>query len=125
MLGIIIGVGAVIAMVSIGLGVQQKVQSSIASLGSNLQSMGRLGEALREHERSAELSRAAGARPIDQAITQYNIGYLYRDYGDYPKSLAAHALPPEYAGRADAYIDAVVEWLPKLHAERLGLRFHA
>ena len=36
MLGIIIGVGAVIAMVSIGLGVQQKVQNSIASLGSNL-----------------------------------------------------------------------------------------
>ena len=31
MLGIIIGVGAVIAMVSIGFGVQQKVQSSIAS----------------------------------------------------------------------------------------------
>lgn len=36
MLGIIIGVGAVIAMVSIGLGVQQKVQSSIANQGSNL-----------------------------------------------------------------------------------------
>ena len=36
MLGIIIGVGAVIAMISIGLGVQQKVQSSISSLGSNL-----------------------------------------------------------------------------------------
>lgn len=36
MLGIIIGVGAVIAMVSIGLGVQNKVQNSIASLGSNL-----------------------------------------------------------------------------------------
>lgn len=36
MLGIIIGVGAVIAMISIGLGVQQKVQNSIASLGSNL-----------------------------------------------------------------------------------------
>ena len=36
MLGIIIGVGAVVAMVSIGLGVQQKVQNSIASLGSNL-----------------------------------------------------------------------------------------
>ncbi len=33
--------------------------------------------------------------------------------------LAAHALPPEYAGRADDYIDAVVEWLPKLHAEGL------
>jgi putative ABC transport system permease protein len=36
MLGIIIGVGAVVAMVSLGLGVQQKVQNSIAGLGSNL-----------------------------------------------------------------------------------------
>jgi len=36
MLGIIIGVGAVIAMISIGLGVRDKVQESIASLGSNL-----------------------------------------------------------------------------------------
>jgi imidazolonepropionase len=33
--------------------------------------------------------------------------------------LAAHALPPEYADRADAYIDAVCEWLPALHDERL------
>lgn len=33
--------------------------------------------------------------------------------------LAAHALPPEYAGRADDYIDAVIEWLPTLHAEDL------
>ncbi len=36
MLGIIIGVGAVIAMVSIGLGMQQKIQKSISGLGSNL-----------------------------------------------------------------------------------------
>ena len=36
MLGIIIGVGAVIAMVSLGMGVRDKVQTSIASLGSNL-----------------------------------------------------------------------------------------
>ncbi len=33
--------------------------------------------------------------------------------------LAAHALPPEFAGRPDAYIDAVIEWLPRLHAEGL------
>ena len=62
-----------------------------SSLGTMLQVSGRLGDALIAHERSAELSRAAGARPLDQAITQYNIGYLYRDHGDYPKSLAAHA----------------------------------
>ena len=33
--------------------------------------------------------------------------------------LAAHALPPEFTDRPDAYIDAVVEWLPRLHADGL------
>jgi imidazolonepropionase len=33
--------------------------------------------------------------------------------------LAAHALPPEFEGRPDAYIDAVVEWLPRLHGDGL------
>jgi len=36
MLGIIIGVGAVIAMVSIGQGAQQTISSAIASQGSNM-----------------------------------------------------------------------------------------
>lgn len=36
MLGIIIGVGAVIAMVSLGFGISDRIQSSIAALGSNL-----------------------------------------------------------------------------------------
>ena len=33
--------------------------------------------------------------------------------------LGAHALPPEFAGRPDAYIDAVCAWLPQLHGEGL------
>jgi len=33
--------------------------------------------------------------------------------------LAAHALPPEFVGRADDYIQAVIEWLPRLQAEGL------
>ncbi|MDH7451500.1 imidazolonepropionase [Luteimonas composti] len=33
--------------------------------------------------------------------------------------LGAHALPPEYAGRADDYIGAVCDWLPRLHEEGL------
>lgn len=33
--------------------------------------------------------------------------------------LGAHALPSEYAGNADAYIDQVCEWLPRLHGEGL------
>jgi imidazolonepropionase len=34
-------------------------------------------------------------------------------------SLAAHALPPEFEGRADDYIAAVCAWLPRWHAEGL------
>ncbi|HBD20076.1 MAG TPA: imidazolonepropionase [Arenimonas sp.] len=33
--------------------------------------------------------------------------------------LAAHALPPEFAGRPDDYIAAACDWLPRLHAESL------
>ncbi len=33
--------------------------------------------------------------------------------------LGAHALPPEYAGRSDAYVDEVLRMLKKLHAEGL------
>ncbi|QOY62189.1 imidazolonepropionase [Lysobacter sp. H21R4] len=33
--------------------------------------------------------------------------------------LAAHALPAEYREQADAYIEEVVQWLPRLHAEGL------
>ncbi len=33
--------------------------------------------------------------------------------------LAAHALPPEFDGRADEYVDAVCAWLPQLQAEGL------
>ena len=33
--------------------------------------------------------------------------------------LAAHALPPEFEGRADDYISAVCNWLPELHAQGL------
>src|SRR5437868_12869160 len=36
MLGIIIGVGAVIAMVGVGRGAQQKVQDQIAAMGTNI-----------------------------------------------------------------------------------------
>ena len=33
--------------------------------------------------------------------------------------LSAHTLPPEFEGRADDYIDAVCQWLPKLKSEGL------
>jgi imidazolonepropionase len=33
--------------------------------------------------------------------------------------LGAHALPPEFAGRSDDYVQAVCQWMRKLHAEGL------
>ncbi|NCW46310.1 MAG: imidazolonepropionase, partial [Gemmatimonadaceae bacterium] len=33
--------------------------------------------------------------------------------------LGAHALPPEYEGRADDYISAICDWMPPLHAAGL------
>ena len=33
--------------------------------------------------------------------------------------LGAHALPPEYAGRSDDYVDAVCAWMPQLQAQGL------
>jgi len=33
--------------------------------------------------------------------------------------LGAHAIPPEFEGRADDYVDAVCEWMPRLHGEGL------
>jgi serine/threonine-protein kinase len=57
-------------------------------LGVALQGKERFREALEAHARSIELSRnAAGQRPLDEALTQSNIGYLYRDYGAYAVAL--------------------------------------
>ncbi len=46
---------------------------------------------------------------------------LGEDYGITVKKtyLAAHALSPEYQDNADAYIDKVCEWLPRLHEQGL------
>jgi imidazolonepropionase len=58
-----------------------------------------------EHERKAlRVARALGrAQPIDVRTT----------------FLGAHAVPPEFAGRADDYVDEVIHMLPVLHAEGL------
>ena len=60
-------------------------------------------------ERAAEArilraARALGARHDVEIVTTY---------------LGAHALPAEFAGRADAYVDAVCDWLPALAEDGL------
>ncbi|WP_295640509.1 imidazolonepropionase [uncultured Methylibium sp.] len=62
------------------------------------------GLALEHEARCLHVARAVGAA----------LGVTVRT-----TCLAAHALPPEYEGRADDYIDAVCDWLPALHGRGL------
>jgi imidazolonepropionase len=64
------------------------------------------GYGLTQHD-EARMLRVA--RRIGQAL-QNTVRTTY---------LAAHALPPEFEGRADDYIDAQNEWMTALHAEGL------
>jgi len=62
------------------------------------------GLSYESEERCLGVARALGhALPLDVRTT----------------FLGAHALPPEYEGRADEYIGAVCEWMPRLHAAGL------
>lgn len=78
MLGIIIGVAAVIAMVSVGMGVRAEVQNSIASLGSNMLIVSPGSAATRGGVRSGagsnERLRLADADAIRQSVR--NIDYV-------------------------------------------------
>lgn len=57
-----------------------------------------------DEERCLRVARSLGqALPVDVRTT----------------FLGAHALPPEYEGRADDYISAVCDWMPPLHAAGL------
>jgi len=69
LLGIVIGVGAVIAMVTIGNGTTAKVTADLAKLGSNLLSVqpGQLGPG-----RASSTAKAFNARDIDAMKTQLN-----------------------------------------------------
>lgn len=64
------------------------------------------GYGLTEHDeaRSLEVARRVGQSLGIEVKTTF---------------LGAHALPPEFEGRADDYIDAVCDWLPRLRAKGL------
>ncbi len=93
--------------------------------------------ASRERLLAAALPRARALRADGVTTLEIKSGYgldfdnerkmlqVARDVGDAlgltvrTTYLAAHALPPEFAGRADDYITEVCSWLPRLHAEGL------
>jgi len=60
------------------------------------------------------LSQAAEAKMLRVARRLAGLGVAVRT-----SYLGAHALPPEYQGRPDAYVKALCDWLPKLKREGL------
>ncbi len=62
------------------------------------------GLSLAHERRCLSIARALGRELPLSVFTSY---------------LAAHALPPEFEGRADDYIESVCQWMPTLHAEGL------
>ena len=62
------------------------------------------GLALESERRMLQVARALGRELSVSVCTTF---------------LGAHAVPPEFAGRSDDYVDAVLAMLPQLHAEGL------
>ncbi|MGV8923943.1 MAG: protein kinase domain-containing protein [Thermomonas sp.] len=90
-------------------------------LGAVLQSQHRFREALAAHTHSAELAKAVGGRPLDEALTWSNIGFLYTDYGDYPQALAAFERSQAVLATSDLAADNIERRrIRKNHARALA-----
>ena len=85
------------------------------------QAAARLGHLLREGVTTIEIKSGYGLTLPDEARMLRVARRLEQMHavGVRTTYLGAHALPPEYAGRPDDYIDAVCSWLPELHAQGL------
>ena len=110
-LGIVIGVGAVIAMAAIGAGAQAQIEDQIASLGSNLlivqpgsQNVGGVRQGwgaaqtltLEDAEAIAQVASVAGAAPLVRGNTQVVIAdrnWATRVTGTTPDYLRIHEWP--------------------------------
>jgi imidazolonepropionase len=82
----------------------------------------RLESLLREGVTAVEIKSGYGLTVEDEAKMLRVARRLGRDYPVTVRTtfLAAHTVPPEYAGRADEYIDTVAQnWLPQLYADDL------
>jgi imidazolonepropionase len=83
---------------------RQRLQALMAEGVTTVEIKSGYGLALEHEARCLRLARRLGRElPVSVRTT----------------CLAAHALPGEFEGRPDAYIDAVCEWLPALHDEGL------
>ncbi len=83
---------------------RKRAQSLLAEGVTSIEIKSGYGLSLEHERRCLAIARTLGRELPLSVFTSY---------------LAAHALPPEFDGQADAYIDAVCQWMPTLHAEGL------
>ncbi len=85
-------------------GASRRARALLAEGVTSIEIKSGYGLSLDDERRCLSIARAIGRELPLSVSTSY---------------LAAHALPPEFEGRADAYVDAVCAWMPALHAEGL------
>ncbi len=106
-----------------GGGIRSTVAATRAASEAQLleQAGARLGHLLRDGVTTVEIKSGYGLTLQDEARMLRVARRLGQTYAVEVRTtyLGAHALPPEYAGQPDDYIDAVCAWLPQLHAQGL------
>ncbi|BFH29856.1 ABC transporter permease [Paenibacillus melissococcoides] len=105
MLGIVIGVAAVIIMVSVGEGSTKQVQSQVASLGSNLISVTVTG---RGAVSSLTLEEALAFEDIDgvEAVSPFINGSVQAKAGTNNANLQVEGITPEYEAVRDYHVES-------------------
>jgi imidazolonepropionase len=107
----------------VGGGIKSTVAATRAASDDELlqNALRRARALMNEGVATIEIKSGYGLSLHDEARCLRIARQVGRDLGITVKAtyLAAHALPPEFSGRADDYITAVCEWLPVLHAEGL------
>ena len=106
-----------------GGGIRSTVEATRAASGERLYllALERLDALQAEGVTTVEIKSGYGLTERDEAKCLRVARRLARERRATVRTtyLAAHALPPEFERRDDAYIDAVCDWLTGLHAERL------
>ena len=106
-----------------GGGIRSTVAATRAATDDALLTLaiGRARTLMREGVGTIEIKSGYGLSEIDEARS---LRIARRLGTELPISvqttfLGAHAVPPEFESRIDDYVNAVCEWMPRLHAEGL------
>jgi len=106
-----------------GGGIRSTVAATRAASDEQLleHAVGRARALMREGVTAIEIKSGYGLSEADEARSLHAARRVGDTLGLTVRTtfLGAHAVPPEFEGRNDNYVDAVCDWLPRLHASGL------